>query len=482
MKSDSVLVCGHFNVLHPGHIRLFKFALSCASRLIVAVQSDSMSGSAAHVTENHRLEGVLSCSLVDDAFIYDESTISLISRLRPRLVVKGREHEKYFNPEAEILATYGGRLIFSSGDAQFSSSDLIRKEFLDSYHKEIALPKSFMNRHKIYTQRLEELVKKFSSLRVLTIGDFIVDDYITCAPLGMSQEDPTLVVSPINKQRFIGGAGIVAAHAAGLGAISNLISVTGEDDIKDFCASELDRLNVQRYLLVDSSRPTTLKERFRSHGKTLLRVSHLQQRAIPLDIQNKIIERVKEKIDDLDLIIFSDFNYGVLPQFVIDSIILLAKEHHILVTADSQSSSQLGDVGRFKGVDILLPTEREARVSTKNWEDGLVVLAEHLRQKSNAKFILLKMGEDGVLIHAPEVKSEGWITDQVEALNKFPQDVAGAGDSMLVASALTLAAGGNIWEAACIGSIAAAAQVGRVGNIPLKIGDLLSASWLSNDV
>jgi rfaE bifunctional protein kinase chain/domain len=482
MRSDCVLVCGHFNVLHPGHIRLFKFARSCASRLIVAIESDRVAGSAAHVAENHRLEGVLSCSLVDDAFIYDESTASLISRLQPELVVKGREHEKYFNPEAEILATYGGRLIFSSGDAQFSSSDLIRKEFLDSYQKEIALPKSFMDRHKIHLKRLEELVKKFSSLRVLTIGDIIVDDYITCAPLGMSQEDPTLVVSPINTQRFIGGAGIVAAHASGLGAISSLISVTGEDDIKDYCILELERFNVQSCLLVDSSRPTTLKERFRSHGKTLLRVSHLQQRAIPLDIQNKIIERVKEKIDDLDLIIFSDFNYGVLPQYVIESIVLLAKEYQVLVAADSQSSSQLGDIGRYKGVGMLLPTEREARVSTQNWEDGLVVLAEHLRQKSNAKYILLKMGKDGVLIHAPAVKSEGWITDQVEALNKFPQDVAGAGDSMLVASALTLAAGGNIWESACIGSLAAAAQVGRVGNIPLKVEDLLSRSWLSNDV
>ncbi len=79
-----------------------------------------------------------------------------------------------------------------------------------------------------------------------------------------------------------------------------------------------------------------------------------------------------------------------------------------------------------------------------------------------------------MLIHAPSEVRSGWLTDQVEALNKFPKDVAGGGDSMLVASALTPAAGGTIWEAACMGSIAAAVQVGRVGNIPLKRMELES--------
>jgi rfaE bifunctional protein kinase chain/domain len=234
-------------------------------------------------------------------------------------------------------------------------------------------------------------------------------------------------------------------------------------------------VSVNACLLEDVSRPTTVKERYRSHGKTLLRVSHLHQSAVSIGLQAKIIEQVRRLLKNTDLLIFSDFNYGVLPQSVVDAVSTLARENGVLVAADSQSSSQLGDIGRFKGVDLLLPTEREARVSTQNREDGLVVLAEQLRQKSNAKFILLKMGEDGVLIHAPSEAADGWLTDQVEALNKFPKDVAGAGDSMLVASALTLAAGGTIWEAAAIGSMASAVQVARVGNIPMKALELISA-------
>ena len=92
---------------------------------------------------------------------------------------------------------------------------------------------------------------------------------------------------------------------------------------------------------------------------------------------------------ECNVLIFSDFNYGVLPQTVVEKLIEMAIENKAMIVADSQSSSQLGDVSRFKDVD-LLPTEREARVSTQNREDGLVVLAEQLRQKSNAEEYFFK--------------------------------------------------------------------------------------------
>ena len=467
-----VLVFGHFNVLHPGHIRLFKFARGFGRQLSVAVESDRLAGNAAHVREELRLEGVRSCALVDNAFIFDEPVVDLVGRLRPQVLVKGREHEQEYNPEAGVIAAYGGRLLFSSGEVQFSSTDLLRNELNKPTTPVTSLPLSFMARNDISNQSLKRLVADFAKLRVLTLGDLIIDDYIDCEPLGMSQEDPTLVVSPIEKRRFVGGAGIVAAHAARLRATSNFVSVLGTDSAREFAVQELDRANVNAVLIEDGSRPTTVKERYRSHGKTLLRVSYLHQSAVSLDLQARIVDEVNRLIASMDLLILSDFNYGVLPQSVVDTAISLAKDNGVLVAADSQSSSQLGDIGRFKDVDLLLPSEREARVSTQNREDGLVVLAEQLRHKSNAKFILLKMGEDGVLIHAPSEVSDGWLTDQVDALNKFPKDVAGAGDSMLVASALTLAAGGSFWEVACRGSMAAAVQVGRVGNIPIVFSDL----------
>jgi len=473
MKNRTVFVSGHFNVLHPGHLRLLRFAKEYGGRLVIAVESDRLAGHAAHVPEQLRLEGVQSNSWVDEAFLIDEPVEQVIARLRPEVVVKGKEHESSFNPEAAALEKYGGKLLFSSGETVFSSMDLIRKEFREFDSRSIGLPHEYLARHGIDRKRLVELVDRFSKLTVCVVGDLIIDEYITCQPLGMSQEDPTIVVMPIDSTRFIGGAGIVAAHAAGLGASVRFVSVTGADATRAFAEKALEKAAVEAHLLVDDSRPTTLKQRFRCKGKTLLRVSHLHQAAVSVEHQARILAAVEKALEGADLLVFSDFNYGCLPQPLVEQLVRSAKGRGVLLAADSQSSSQVGDISRFRDMDLLTPTEREARISTRNHEDGLVVLAESLRQQSTARNILLKLGEEGLLIHAGNGQADHWLTDRVGALNSAPKDVAGAGDSLLITSALTLSSGGSIWEAACLGSLAAAVQVGRVGNNPIQTQELL---------
>ena len=143
------------------------------------------------------------------------------------------------------------------------------------------------------------------------------------------------------------------------------------------------------------------------------------------------------------------------------------------MVADSQSSlSQVGDISRYRDMLLLKPTEREARLALRDTNSGLVILAEGLRQKTGAKNIVLTLGSEGLLIHAASEKARGWITDQLPAFNPAPKDTAGAGDSFLVLSSLALIAGADIWQAAYIGALAAACQVGRIGNIPLTPADI----------
>lgn len=472
MAARTVFVSGNFNVLHPGHLRLLRFARECGERLVVGVCSDRLAGNAAHVPEQLRLEGVQSNSWVDEAFVIDEQVTEVIRRLRPDVVVKGKEHESGFNPELEVLEQYAGRLLFSSGETVFSSVDLLRKEYFAADLRSISLPTEYMARHGIETSTLQKRMQGFASLKVCIIGDLIVDEYITCQPLGMSQEDPTIVVTPVDSTRFIGGAGIVAAHAAGLGAQVEFVSVTGGDASRDFVASALDGAGVRSHLVTDESRPTTVKQRFRSEGKSLLRVSYLHQRAISASLQARLLEFVEEATAGAALLVFSDFNYGCLPQRLVEKITEMAGARGLMLAADSQSSSQVGDIGRFRHMDLLTPTEREARIATRDQEGGLVVLAEELRKQSSAKNILLKLGPEGLLVHAGDGASSDWQTDRIGSLNSAPRDVAGAGDCLLITGALTMAGGGGIWEAACLGSLAAAVQVGRVGNTPIQLGEL----------
>ena len=469
----TVFVSGCFNILHPGHMRLLRLAKEYGKRLVVGVESDRMAGTSAHLPQNLRLEGVQGHSLVDEAFIFDEPITELINRLRPDVIVKGKEHEGRQNPEFTAVEQYGGRLVFSSGETVFSSLDLIRKEFKTYDSRTLSLPIDYFSRHGIEKTKLVNLINSFVHLKVCVVGDLIVDEYITCEPLGMSQEDPTIVVMPVDSTRFVGGAGIVAAHAKGLGATVQFLSVTGIDASREYALEGLATAGVAAQLFVDDGRPTTLKQRYRSKGKSLLRVSHLHQSAISATLQTQLMTAMEQALDGADLLVFSDFNYGCLPQPLVDQLVAMAKTRGVLIAADSQSSSQVGDISRFKGMDLITPTEREARISTRNREDGLVFLAEQLRQQADARNVLLKLGEEGLLIHAGGGKEGEWLTDRIDALNSVAKDVAGAGDSLLVVSAMTLACGGTIWEAACLGSLAAAVQVGRVGNMPLRKEELL---------
>lgn len=476
--SKLVFISGRFNIIHPGHLRLFRFARECGDRLVVAVEGDELAGKDAHVPENLRLEGVLSNSYVDEAFLTNSKVVDVLDQLRPEIVVKGKEHETRDNPEAAVVASYGGKLLFSSGETVFSSLNLIRREFAEVVPNTVRMPDEFLMRNRIDKTRLTQLCDSFKNLKVVVIGDLIVDEYITCQALGMSQEDPTIVVTPIDSQRFIGGAGIVAAHAAGLGAQVEFISVLGQDEAREFAVKRLAEFNVRSHLRQDISRPTTLKQRYRTSGKTLLRVSHLHQGAISTELQQQMLETLDLLLADADLLVFSDFNYGCLPKSLVERATAMGRTYGVLLAADSQSSSQVGDISRFKDMDLITPTEREARIATRNHEDGLVVLAEILRKQAQTKNLLLKLGEEGVLLHAYDdtVKDleRRILTDQIPALNANAKDVAGAGDSLLITSGMALASGADICEAGLLGSIAAAIQVGRVGNKPLNIAELLA--------
>jgi rfaE bifunctional protein kinase chain/domain len=471
-----VFVSGNFNVIHPGHLRLLNFAAECGDFLVVGVSQDDSPDT--FVPGTLRLEGIRSISCVDFAFSLTTPLEQLILELKPALVVKGKEHENHFNAEQAAVESYGGRLLFSSGEARFSSMDLLQRELRESNLSSIQKSAEFPRRHSFNMTALTNILTQFASLKVVVIGDLIVDEYITCDPLGMSQEDPTIVVTPIKRDLFVGGAAIVAAHANGLGASVSYYGVVGDDQAASFAKETLRDYGVRTNLFSDTSRPTTLKQRYRARGKTLLRVSHLRQHDISQALAHNLLEQLDRDLVDANLLVFSDFNYGCLPQPLVDEIIKRCSRRRIPMVADSQSSSQVGDIARFKGMLLLTPTEHEARLSVRDSGSGLVVLAEELRSKAAAEHVFITLGGEGILIHSPDGFPRGLITDQIPAFNTAPKDVAGAGDCLLICTSMALASGASIWESAYLGSIAAACQVGRVGNSPLAAEEVLQELML----
>jgi rfaE bifunctional protein kinase chain/domain len=225
-------------------------------------------------------------------------------------------------------------------------------------------------------------------------------------------------------------------------------------------------------MVVDDTRPTTRKQRFRALDRTLLRVNHLRQHAIGKELAERMFSEIVAVLPQLDLLMFADFNYGCLPQDLVEAVVTAAKSRGVPMTADSQASSQMADIARFKGMALITPTEREARLAMRDTASGLAILAADLREAAAAENVLITLGQAGMMVHGRD-RSGDYMTDRLPALNSTPKDVAGAGDSVFTAASMALCAKADIWHAAYLGGIAAAIQISRIGNMPVELKEIV---------
>ena len=123
---------------------------------------------------------------------------------------------------------------------------------------------------------------------------------------------------------------------------------------------------------------------------------------------------------------------------------------------------------------LMKPTEREARLACRDFISGLVVLADELRNKTRSKNLLLTLGSDGVLVSTGLADDANLTTDRLPAFHTSPKDTAGAGDALFISASLSLISGADIWMSAYIGSLVAACQIDRTGNIPITIDEIIA--------
>jgi len=460
------LVSGKFKVLHTGHLRLFHAAAELGDRLIVAIDGSGVSSDELEL----RRQLIRNLGLVDETQVFQGNVVELIRSLRPDIVLKGLEFSRLDNPEEEVLRSYGGKLLFSSGT---SLNDHLAPTGSTSPLQHAL---DFMSRRGISSSSLRSLVENFSKVRVIVVGDLIVDQYHQCKALGMSQEYPNVVLNPIDSKMFLGGAAIVAAHCKSLGADTTFVSVVGSDGPAVWAISELEEIGVNFHPIFEETRKTTLKERYRVGRQMMMRLNHFSHDLLAIQTEREIEQLLNGLAPNFDVVIFSDFSYGLLSRDLAGRLVQIARKGGLLTIADSQSSSQIGNLSKFAGCDVITPTEREARLETKDETSGLVILAEKLRTTVGANSVLLKLGEAGLFLHGIDENSGTHIeNDEVPALNPNPVETSGAGDSLLATVALSLGSGSDLYAGAYLGSVAAALHISHEGNIPISQAQLLES-------
>lgn len=469
----SVFISGNFSVLHPGHIRLFQLAKKLGNNLIVGVIPDKGVISSLKVPLELRLESLKSINLVDQITVIEKSLEESLRRIKPDVVLKGPEHKNKYNIEESIVNSYGGKLLFGSGDFAMSSEELMASQENDLLEVDDRT-QPFLMRHAIDPDEIAKLVQTFSSLKVLVIGDLIIDEYIECESIGMSQEDPLVVFRALHKQRFVGGAGIVALHASSLGAKTSLITLAGNDNESKFAAENFKSNGLDYHFVSEGTESTVLKQRYRINGKTNFRLNRFDDLVISNETRTVFLNKVKEVLSGVDLVIFSDFNYGILDVELVSEIVREARARGIFIAADCQISSQIADYSKYQGVDLITPTEHEVRVTLRDNASGLAAVAINFQEMLGVPNLLITLGGDGMLLQERSKDfGSDFLTDSIPAFSERVVDVAGAGDSVLVAASLALAAKASLNRAAYLGTIAAALQVNRVGNSPLNIDELI---------
>jgi len=464
-----VFISGNFNVVHPGHIRIFKKARELGSHLVIGVISSSISPEANLFPDNERLDAVSRNSLVDEVVLIDKPLLKVLEVVSPNIILKGTEYEGKYNDEVEYANRSNIRIVYSDGDPFFSESDLVLKsnsKFRKSTKFSELIPKIGLSK-----ERINEILDRATRLKVTVIGDFVVDEYVNCEPLGLSQEDANVILKPIDSAVFLGGASIVARHARGLGAeVTFLTTLTESSKYSTELKNQLVKEDIGLEIVQEKSRDQIVKRRFRVDGTSRFRITEGSSGTLSQNSQNEL-SKIAEKLSKAsNLVIFSDFNYGAIPMSL-PGRLLRENTSQAFFAADSQISSQIGDLSKFSGIDFLSATEFEARVSMNARELGLAKLISQIRAFLKINNVILKLGKDG-LIYESENRGKDPITGAIPALNSNPLDVAGAGDSLLAASSLALCTGATLHEASIFGSMVAAIQVGRIGNLPIAVEEI----------
>jgi rfaE bifunctional protein kinase chain/domain len=330
-----------------------------------------------------------------------------------------------------------------------------------------------MNRLGIRAQDIRNNLEQWSNVRLVVIGDTIVDQYVACEAVGMSAEAPVVVIKEKEERRFVGAAAIVASHIRALGAHVDLVSVVGCDLEGDNVRETLKERGIGDYICTDQSRPTSLKKRYMVENQKLLRVSRLEEHDVDKEVEDQIIGKLESLANKIDGIIVSDFVYGVITPKIIEKIRELKEKYGFFLFGDLQCSSQVGSILKYKGYSLLSPNERELRIALQDKDSGLESLSQRLIAESACEKLLVKLGSEGFIAYE-RGKNGSAYSQHFPALSVVPVDVAGAGDSVLAVMATGLASGQGMMETAAVACCMASLVVERIGNVPVRLEELLA--------
>ena len=460
---------GVFDLLHLGHIKHFEEAKTFGDILIVTVTPDEFVNKGPNrpaFTTVLRLEALAALEVID--FTAENnwpSAIETIKILQPDIYCKGpdyKNHEKDITGKIddEVLAVKSvGGIVKYTDDISFSSSNLLNK-FGDVYNK---TQKTFIY-NSLDNQDFDSIkdgLDELQNLKVLVLGETIIDQYVFCEALGKSGKEPVLVLRDLFMEQYTGGAAAIARHLSDFCGGVTLLSMLGEK--KEHEGFVLDSLpnNIDSHFIYKEDSPTITKKRFVDYVSKSknLGVYSLNDSQLNKKNEDQFHKYLDELIPDYDLVIISDYGHG----FISGGTAKRISKQSVFTSLNAQvNAANIGyhTMNNYCDIDCTIINETELRHELRDRESNHRDLMKQLSKQMNTKNLVVTQGSSGATLY---VSDDNKYYHCPAFANKVV-DKIGSGDAMLALLSCALKIGMDPNLALFIGSLAAAQSVETIGN------------------
>ncbi|RMD98651.1 MAG: D-glycero-beta-D-manno-heptose-7-phosphate kinase [Calditrichaeota bacterium] len=317
---------------------------------------------------------------------------------------------------------------------------------------------------------LRACIHNIPGKKIAVVGDLMVDRYLWGSVIRISPEAPVPVVEVESESESLGGAANVANNIQALGALAIPVGVISDDNAGKRLLELASRSGFPTDgIIIDKTRPTTIKTRVIAHSQHVVRVDRESKQEISETTVRQILNFLESILPELDAIILEDYNKGLLTKPFIHKTIELAQKKDICITADPKFKNFF----EYQYVTVFKPNRKETEQALGlKLPDGYKIqdAARHLKQRLQCENVLITLGERGMFLLA-ENEREYEIPTRAQKVH----DVSGAGDTVIGTLTAALAAGCSILVAATLANFAAGVVVGEVGAVPITPEKLIKA-------
>jgi len=440
-KSGKTVVQSHgvFDLIHPGVTKHLQSAKKQGDILVVTVikDEDVRRGSGRPIfPDKLRAENVASLEYVDYvSIVNDKIPFECVKRVRPDVFAKGQAykerdrkiHGKIFEEEREFY--FGKSRIYETDGFSFSSSRIINN-FIDIYPEETrAFLRDFSSKYGFHD--IVSALDKLKDLKVLLIGDGILDEYHYCESLGKSAKAHLVVNRYIAHEVFAGGAFAIANHIAGFCDSVHLVTLLGrEDSREDFILKNL-KPNVDTKFFYRDKGPTIIKKRYINEylNQKLFEINYLEDENINEACEREIIGYLGDTISGYDLVLVSDFGHGFITENIIKGIGKYS-DRYAVNTQTNAANRGYNLITKYKDPFFVCLDEPECRLASQEKHKDIEAIVRDLKKKINADHMIVTLGKKGSI----GINSDNKVK-RTPILSSKVVDTVGAGDAFFAYTA-----------------------------------------------